>query len=118
MGCVRDRQFDAVIGVGGKRPWPKDQEIAERINWIGISPKEAKTGSRKLRGRRVRFECFVLFEEKGPKLETIAPKLFNYMYRDNHVRAVMSQSLSAPIQKEVRRILRLTGRNKKRFTAE
>jgi hypothetical protein len=38
MGGMRKREYDAVIGIGGKRPWSRDKDIACRINWIGITP--------------------------------------------------------------------------------
>jgi hypothetical protein len=38
MGPVRLRDFDAVIGLGGKRPWRGHQGIAFKVTWVGISP--------------------------------------------------------------------------------
>ena len=75
--------FDAVIGVGGSRPWPGDEEIANRINWIDIKPDKSKARKPKWRGPFVRFERFVLYDEKKGRseTETLTPKLFKYMYR-------------------------------------
>lgn len=40
MGSVRDRDYDAVIGIGGKRPWPGDAGIKERVTWVGNGRKD------------------------------------------------------------------------------
>ena len=39
MGQVRDWAFDAVIGIGGKKPWAGDEKIAEKslkLVWASI----------------------------------------------------------------------------------
>ncbi len=38
MGTVRDREYDAVIGVGGIGPEAQSNGIDRQINWIGIGP--------------------------------------------------------------------------------
>jgi len=106
MGQVRRRNFDAVIGVGGKRPWPDYKNIALRINWIGINPTKKEARKRRWRGPYVTFERFVLYDETGPELKKLAPKLFKYMFEDKHVRAVMSRALPGDMQEEITRILR------------
>jgi hypothetical protein len=105
MGQVRGWSFDAVIGVGGKSPWPGYEDIALKITWIGINPR--KTASPFSRGPLVEFKSFILWNETGPDLETLAPNLFRYMFEDQHVRLVMSQSLPVNMQEEVITILRL-----------
>jgi hypothetical protein len=118
MGPVRHWNFDAVIGVGGSRPWPGHEEIANRINWIGISPDKTKTRNR--RGPLVTFGRFVLYDEKngnGPKLKTLAPKLYKYMFEDQHVRVVMSRSLTRKVQEEITQILKLAKKHKRRRRA-
>ena len=112
MGRVRRWNFDAVIGVGGKSPWPRHEEIANRINWIGINPNKTKAANPTWKGPIVRFERFVLYDEKGPRLKRLAPKLFKYMFEDKHVRAVMSRSLAGEMQEEITRILRLAKKHK------
>lgn len=104
MRSVRRRSFDAVIGVGGKSPWPDDKDIARKINWVGI--KAHRTEKPSLKGPLVTFECFRIWDEKGPYLKTLAPNLFRYMFEDQHVRVVMSRSLSSKMQKEVTKLLR------------
>lgn len=116
MGRVRRWSFDAVIGVGGKRPWPRDKEIANRINWIGISPNKTNAANPTWKGPLVRFERFVIYDEKGPKLKRLAPKLFKYMFEDRHVRVVMSRSLGGKMQQEITRILRLAKKHKRTGT--
>lgn len=113
MGRVRRWNFDAVIGVGGRSPWPGHEEIANRINWIGINPDKTKAANSTWKGPLVRFERFVLYDEKGPKLKRLAPKLFKYMFEDKHVRAVMSRSLAGEMQEEITRILGLAKKHKK-----
>lgn len=106
MGRVRCWSFDAVIGVGGKNPWRGHQDIALKITWIGINPHKTKAPDR-FRGPLVEFEYFVLWNETGPDLKTLAPNLFRYMFEDQHVRIVMSRSLPSEMQEEVTKILRL-----------
>lgn len=116
MGPVRRWNFDAAIGVGGSRPWAGHEEIANRINWIGINPDKTKARKPKWRGPYVRFERFVLYDKtrgNGPKLKTLAPKLFKYMFEDKHVRVVMSRSLTSEMQEEITKILRLAKKHKK-----
>jgi hypothetical protein len=114
MGQVRDYHFDAVIGVGGKRPDQGSEDIALKINWIGIDPtlkivppNVRRHDGKKFRGPQVTFKCFRLWEETGPDLNELAPKLFKRMFKEKHVRLVMSQSLPLEIQEEIQNILAL-----------
>lgn len=104
MGPVRGRRFDAVIGVGGKRPDRGHEDIAFKVTWVGINP--SKTEAPNFRGPLVEFERFVLWDETGPDLRTLAPHLYRYMFEDRHVRHVMSRSLPSEMQEEVLAILR------------
>jgi hypothetical protein len=106
MGQVRRRRFDAVIGVGGKRPDRGHEGIAFKVTWVGINPSKTDAPNDS-RGPLVEFECFVLWDEAGPDLRTLAPNLFRYMFEDRHVRHVMSRSLPNEMQEEVIAILRL-----------
>ena len=108
MGPVRDWNFDAVIGIGGSRPWSGHEAIANRINWIGIRPVKTKARNPKWRGSLVKFERVRRYKDDiGPMLKKRAPKLFKYMFEDQHVRVVMSPSLSNKMQDEIQKILRL-----------
>lgn len=118
MGQVRDYRFDAVIGVGGKSPDSGSEDIARKINWVGINPSKTAASSpvwigarrpdwsESFRGPLVTFDRFVFLDEKGPDFKDFAPKLFRYMFEDQHVRLVMSRSLPRQMQEEVQDILR------------
>ena len=118
MGQVRGYRFDAVIGVGGKSPDPGSEDIARKINWIGINPSKSEASSpgwlaakrldwsKSFRGPLVTFDRFVFLDEKGPDFKKFAPKLFRHMFEDQHVRFVMSRSLPSEMQEEVQNILK------------
>lgn len=121
MGPVRRWNFNAVIGIGGNRPWSGHEQMANKVNWVGINP--TKTNGGKRRGPLVSFERFVLYDKKngnGPKLKKLAPNLYQYMYEDQHVRLVMSRSLNKKIQDEITKILKLAKKHKRArpFAAE
>jgi hypothetical protein len=78
MGRVRNYPFDAVIGVGGNGQEPKSFAIDRKINWVGINPEKILSPDGE--GVEVTFEKFVLLEEHGPLLETLAPSLARRMY--------------------------------------
>jgi hypothetical protein len=79
MGRVRDRKYDAVIGVGGIGREARRWGIDRKLNWVGLRPK----WMRGIGGRAavVTFEEFRRFEEQGPLLAAIAPKLAERMYK-------------------------------------
>jgi hypothetical protein len=104
MGRVRLLPFAAVIGVGGKSPWPKHKDIALKINWTGIGP-TYKPAPSHYKAPFVTFECFVLLEKAGPQLEKCAPNLFRHFFKDDK-HFVMSQKLLCEMQEEVQAILR------------
>lgn len=105
MGSVRAWEYDAVIGVGGVRPWSGDECMAGRVTWVGIGPKKYKHKDGE-RGPLVTFENYSLLDCDGPFLEKIAPNLHKYMYKDAHRRLLMSDSLTDEImQREVEVIL-------------
>lgn len=104
LGSVRNRNYDAVIGIGGECCWPEHKEISKKVNWIGIGPKKHGLEGR---GPLVTFEKFCLFEENGPDIEKIAPALYNYMFIEKHRRIIMSYSLPSYILSEIYKILGL-----------
>ncbi len=85
MGSVRDRDFDAVIGVGGIGAEAKANGIAGMVNWIGIGPHKTYVGKR---GPEVTFNHFVYFGDEGPDLHQMAPILAQRLYGKN-VRSVL-----------------------------
>lgn len=78
MGQVREYDFDAVIGVGGVGQEPKSYGIDGKINWVGVNArkKHVACGYPSV----VIFEHFVLLEDKGPLLSSLAPNLANRVY--------------------------------------
>lgn len=104
MKTKRGDDYDSVIGVGGKKPWKRDKDISLKINWIGLGPTRKNKGRK--RGPIVTFKHFCLYEEKGPHLKTVAPKLFKYMFVDSHVLQVKSPSLPENLRKEITKILK------------
>lgn len=101
MGSIRNWDYDAVIGIGGKAPWRKDAAIKYKINWIGLGPKQISPTNR---GARVVFEHFELYEENGLNIEDAFPNLFEYMY-GNRKRFDMSPNLPANVFEEVMTII-------------
>ncbi len=85
MGAVRDRAFDAVIGVGGIGSEAQSQGISGMINWIGVGPHKRDAGKR---GPEVTFDHFVYYGKEGPDFRHNAPLLAERMYTKN-VRSIL-----------------------------
>lgn len=79
MGRIRDCEYEAVIGIGGTKPWPGDEGIAGRVNWIGIGKIECGEGSDG-RAKVIAFKQFLLLDEKGPELADVSQLLYDYMF--------------------------------------
>ena len=112
MGQIRNRSFEAVIGIGAKSAWNGDVDLVGRIVWIGIGP--SKTLARGFRGPVVAFQHFVRFDAQpcnGPILRVHAPLLFQRLF-ESRARHMMSDSQSEPIQAEVRMVLQLARRER------
>lgn len=101
MGRMRNWNFDAVIGIGGKSPWKGHTGIKQKINWIGLGPKKIFPTER---GNRVVFAHFKLYEECGNNIKDYYPNLFNYMYNPGR-RFTMSSNLPENVFEEVKMIL-------------
>ncbi len=101
MGSVRNWEFDAVIGIGGKVPWAADADIQYKINWIGIGPQRdfGKTD----RGDLLRFNHFKLYEEKGENIKERYPNLYGFMY-GSRKRFSVTSNLPEDVIKEVNQI--------------
>jgi hypothetical protein len=108
MGRVRARQYDAVIGVGGLSSMPRWLGIDGRITWVGVGPKRSDGVPVGYRGPIVEFEKFALFEQSGPKLNSIAPALAHHLF-GIHRRVIMSDGLNDTMQREIVQILALAG---------
>jgi hypothetical protein len=81
MGTIRNRKFDAVVGIGSKLPWEDSMEIAGKVTWIGVGPFRLKSPFH--RGDLVAFEKFVLLDGDGPDFESLAPNLAKRFYSGN-----------------------------------
>jgi len=103
MGTVRDREYDAVVGVGGIGPEAVSNDIDGQVNWIGIGP--CKRYVEDKRGPEVLFEHFLYFGTDGPDFRTLAPQLAARMYGDN-VRSILD-GMSDAEQEEAEGIVRL-----------
>lgn len=103
MGKVRDRDYDAVIGVGGIGGEAKAHGIAGTVNWIGIGPHKRQVDGK--RGSEVTFDRFVYLGGDGPDLKSIAPTLAQRMY-DRNVRSILD-GLTARERTEALKILAL-----------
>jgi len=105
MGSVRDRDFDAVIGVGGIGGEAQSCGIAGTVNWIGIGPHKRQVDGK--RGPEVTFGRFEYLGGDGPDLESIAPALASRMY-DRNVRSILD-GLTDRERAEAMKILALAG---------
>lgn len=107
MGRVRDLNFDAVIGVGGKGAEPVRCGIARKLTWVGIGPRRSFHGLG--RGGLVEFDHFVLFDSAGPELIAVAPNLARLMYDRN--RRFVLDSYPEAAYAEALQILNMARRN-------
>lgn len=102
MGRIRNWNYDAVIGIGGKTTFKGDEGIKYKINWIGLIPQRIK--SKNKRGDDVGFSHFALFEEKGKEIPLHYPRLSSYMY-ESRKRFDMASKLPEDVYIEVTEIL-------------
>lgn len=109
MGRIRDYDYDAVIGIGGKAPWNDDQDIKYKVNWVGLEPKWINAEGK--RADCVVFSHFELYEEKGMDIEENFPNLFRYMY-DTQKRFEISSELPGDVLEEVQQILKFVEKSK------
>src|SRR5688500_9566396 len=103
MGNVREREFDAVLGVVGIDPEAQAGGIDGQVNWIGIGPH--KQHVRGKRGPVVLFDHFLDFGTDGPDFREMAPQLAARMYGDN-VRSILD-GMSDAEQEEAEGIVQL-----------
>ena len=102
MGRVRGWQFHAVIGVGGQSREAKQNEIAGKVNWIGIGPRWRTVSG--LRGPLVTFDHFLYFGVDGPELSVEAPILAQRLYSE---KPRVAMKFSPEEQTEIDRLLAL-----------
>jgi hypothetical protein len=89
MGSVRSWAFDSVIGVGGQGAEAESNNIARKLNWIGVGAHKMYVQG--MDDPIVTFVQFRDFGTDGPLLQSIAPNLARRMY-DKRARAVMDFS--------------------------
>lgn len=104
MGRVRRLAFDAVIGIGGIGGEACAAGIAGKLNWIGVGARTEP--GRDMRGPLVTFDHFVLFEDRGPDLDKVAPALARRMYSRGAPRFVL-YDVSEIERAEIRRLLKM-----------
>jgi hypothetical protein len=116
MGRMRGYRYDAVIGIGGSKPWVGDEGIADRITWVGVGPR--RVGVHKARGAPlIQFDRWGVFDDGGKVLMSFAPRLAKYFYA-KHRRHFFSDTLDVEIQQEIGRILQLARpQNRRRSTS-
>jgi hypothetical protein len=83
MGQIREFNFDAVIGVGGKSAEPQQYGISHKINWVGIGKVPNKNRLSHNRAKSFTFTYFLLLENQGPELQVFAPQLAKRLYSKN-----------------------------------
>ncbi|MFH1066659.1 MAG: hypothetical protein V1746_01985 [bacterium] len=103
MKGVRNWDFDAVIGIGGKSREAKKNGIDRKITWIGIGAKQHKQKGRPL---LIAFKNFIRFEKSSKKLRRIAPNLSKRMYYSKKARFIFD-SFTKKQKKEVRKLLKM-----------
>ena len=81
MGVVRNRDFNAVVGVGGIGPEARNRRIAGKVNWVGIGPHKNSVSGK--RGSEITFDHFIDFGTDGPNFYGVAPTLAERMYSRN-----------------------------------
>src|SRR6516164_556612 len=102
MGQVRGYNFKAVIGIGGTGIQAKRAGIAERLTWIGVSPKPV--GYHEDGYPVLAFTRYWYKREKGPLLNKVAPCLARRMYA-NDLHFVIDD-FSEDEMKDIKRLLR------------
>jgi hypothetical protein len=92
--------------VGGLSAEPQACGIARRITWVGVGARRSDSIPVGYRGPIVEFDRFKLFDETGPKLDSLAPALAHHLF-SIHRRVVMSDRLNDTMQREIIKILDL-----------
>jgi hypothetical protein len=78
MGRVRSLDFEAVIGLGGQGAEAESNDIAGKLNWIGVGAH--KDWVEVMADPIVTFDHFLDFGTEGDDLWLVAPALAKRMY--------------------------------------
>jgi hypothetical protein len=103
MGRLRNGNYDAVIGIGGLSPLPKDIDIKGKINWVGLIPRRTRVPNS--RGDLIVFSHFALYEEKGKDIKQNYPELYKFMYK-SRCRFVKTSDFPKSVQNELDQIIK------------
>jgi hypothetical protein len=104
MKSVRQFPFKNVIGIGGVGREPRSHGIDRRINWIGLGARQQVDGLYQY--PVVTFDHFVLFEQSGQILQTVASELARRMY-SRHAPRYLLYDINEMEQAEIESILRM-----------
>ena len=104
MGRVRGWKYDAVIGVGGTGAEASKNDLAGKVNWVGLGAHRHWVAE--LEAPIVTFDHFLNFGTEGPLLASLAPRLAHHIYSRN-VRVMLRDASSTAEGLEVKRILGL-----------
>ncbi len=114
MGKIRSAwNYEAVIGVGGLRPWRRSKEIAGRLTWVGINRQKGDEKHKAKRGPVFTFKHFCLMNREGPLVAECAPRLWDHLKSRRSFVLDLSKSppSTADIQYEVKALLDKYRRN-------
>ena len=98
MGTVRDREYDALVGVGGIGTDAVSNCIDGQVNWIGIGPHKVYVENK--RGPEVMFDHFRSYGTDGPNFRTPAPVLAERMYAYN-IRSILGGLSAAELAEAI-----------------
>ena len=90
MKRVRSYDYEAVIGIGGIKPWSGSENIAQKITWIGVGKHEEPT-TKESGFPVISFDKFILMDENGPLLAAYAPQLAKRMYTHPAPRFILNR---------------------------
>lgn len=101
MGRIRDWEYDAVIGIGGKSTQKGHAGISYKVNWVGIGPKRRSCNGR---AHQIVFDHFELYEDAGDDIRENYPKLSKYMY-ESRKRFSLFSDLQSEVWEDIKKIL-------------
>ncbi|MCA9110726.1 MAG: hypothetical protein KDA52_12305 [Planctomycetaceae bacterium] len=112
MGRVRDQDFDAVIGIGGKGPEAIRNGLAGVVNWIGVGASKSRERCRfGDRVTMVRFEMFRYLVSEAVDVREVPTRLSKLMY-DGKVRHIIIDERFPDELREANNLIRRSLSNK------
>jgi hypothetical protein len=104
IGTVRNRDFGAVIGVGGIGRESRSHDLDRKLHWIGVGPTKLPPEDW-MRGPFIVFERYIDYGRNGPLLMDVAPLLAKRFY-SSRLRHMMD-GFTAQEQAEIENLLLL-----------